>query len=320
MKEVEIMPSVIFLGTPKFGSVVLQGLIDAKYDIRAVVTQPDKKVGRKQVLHESSVKQTAKANNLPVYQPAKLSGSEEMAELIKINPDFIITAAYGQFLPTKFLNAAKIAPVNVHGSLLPKYRGGAPIQYSLINGDAETGVTIMQMVKKMDAGDIYAQKSIKIEPEDNSGTLFEKLSIIGRDLLLDTLPKFIDNTITQVPQDEEKVVFSPNISKDQEQIKTTMTASQANNLIRGLNPDPGAYLLFDNKRLKVWQAEVSPDKTDLPAGSLVSNKKRFALAFAGGSVLDLLEVQPNGKKRMNIKDFANGQGSRFKIGEKIIND
>ncbi|WP_209685829.1 methionyl-tRNA formyltransferase [Lactobacillus colini] len=314
------MPSVIFLGTPKFGSVVLQGLIDAKYDIRAVVTQPDKKVGRKQVLHESSVKQTAKANNLPVYQPAKLSGSEEMAELIKINPDFIITAAYGQFLPTKFLNAAKIAPVNVHGSLLPKYRGGAPIQYSLINGDAETGVTIMQMVKKMDAGDIYAQKSIKIEPEDNSGTLFEKLSIIGRDLLLDTLPKFIDNTITQVPQDEEKVVFSPNISKDQEQIKTTMTASQANNLIRGLNPDPGAYLLFDNKRLKVWQAEVSPDKTDLPAGSLVSNKKRFALAFAGGSVLDLLEVQPNGKKRMNIKDFANGQGSRFKIGEKIIND
>lgn len=314
------MPSIIFLGTPNFGSVVLQGLIDAGYDVKAVVTQPDKKVGRKQVLHESAVKQTAKANNLPVYQPAKLSGSEEMAELIAMNPDFIVTAAYGQFLPTKFLKAAKIAPVNVHGSLLPKYRGGAPIQYSLINGDNETGVTIMQMVKKMDAGDMYAQKAIKIEPEDNSGTLFDKLSIVGRDLLLETLPKFINGTITQIPQNEDEVVFSPNISKEQEQIKTTMTADQANNLVRGLNPDPGAYLLLDGKRLKVWKAKVSDEKTDLPIGSLVSNKKRFALAFADGTVLDLLEVQPNGKKKMNIKDFANGQGSRFKAGEKIIDD
>lgn len=314
------MPSIIFLGTPNFGSVVLQGLIDAGYDIKAVVTQPDKKVGRKQVLHESAVKQTAKANNLPVYQPAKLSGSEAMSELIEMNPDFIVTAAYGQFLPTKFLKAAKIAPVNVHGSLLPKYRGGAPIQYSLINGDSETGVTIMQMVKKMDAGDMYAQKAIKIEPEDNSGTLFDKLSIVGRDLLLETLPKFIDGTITQTPQNEDEVVFSPNISKEQEQIKTTMTADQANNLVRGLNPDPGAYLLLDGKRLKVWKAKVSDEKTDLPAGSLVSNKKRFALAFADGTVLDLLEVQPNGKKKMNIKDFANGQGSRFKVGDKIIDD
>ncbi|MBD5428969.1 methionyl-tRNA formyltransferase [Lactobacillus sp.] len=314
------MPSIIFLGTPNFGSVVLQGLIDAGYDIKAVVTQPDKKVGRKQVIHESAVKQTAKANNLPVYQPVKLSGSEEMAELVEMNPDFIVTAAYGQFLPTKFLNAAKIAPVNVHGSLLPKYRGGAPIQYSLINGDKETGVTIMQMVKKMDAGDLYAQQALEIAPEDNSGTLFNKLSIIGRDLLLETLPKFIDGTITQTPQNEAEVVFSPNISKEQEQIKTIMTATEANNLIRGLNPDPGAYVLLNDKRLKVWQAKVSDEKTDLPTGSLVSNKKRFAIALADGTVLDLLEVQPNGKKRMNIKDFANGQGSRFKVGEKIIDD
>lgn len=314
------MPSIIFLGTPKFGSVVLQGLIDAGYDIKAVVTQPDKKVGRKQVLHESAVKQTAKTNNLPVYQPIKLSGSEELDKLIEINPDFIVTAAYGQFLPTKFLKAAKIAPVNVHGSLLPKYRGGAPIQYSLINGDSKTGVTIMQMVKKMDAGDMYAQKAIKIEPDDNSGTLFDKLSIVGRDLLLETLPKFIDGTITQIPQNEAEVIFSPNIAKEQEQIQTTMTATQANNLVRGLNPDPGAYLLLDGKRLKVWKSKVSDEKTDFSAGSLVSNKKRFAVAFANGTVLDLVEVQPNGKKKMNIKDFANGQGSRFKVGEKIIDD
>ncbi|QNQ83878.1 methionyl-tRNA formyltransferase [Lactobacillus sp. PV037] len=314
------MPSIIFLGTPNFGSVVLEGLVQAGYDIKAVVTQPDKKVGRKQVLHESEVKQTAKAHNLPIYQPAKLSGSPELEELIALKPDFIVTAAYGQFLPTKFLNSAKIAPVNVHGSLLPKYRGGAPIQYSIINGDAETGVTIMEMVKKMDAGVMYAQESLPIEDEDTSGTMFAKLSILGRDLLLETLPKFLDGTLEQTPQDESKVVFSPNISKEQEQIKTTLTAQQANNLIRGLNPDPGAYLILDGKRMKVWKAKVSEETTDLPAGSLVSNKKRFALAFANGSVLDLLEVQPTGKKKMGIKDFVNGQGSHYEIGAKIIED
>lgn len=314
------MPSIIFLGTPNFGSVVLEGLIKAGYDIKAVVTQPDKKVGRKQILHESEVKQTAKAHNLPIYQPVKLSGSSELEELIALEPDFIVTAAYGQFLPTKFLKAAKIAPVNVHGSLLPKYRGGAPIQYSIINGDAETGITIMEMVKKMDAGVMYAQKALPIGEEDTSGTIFEKLSVLGRDLLLETLPKFLDGTVEQTPQDEAEVVFSPNISKEQEQIKTTLTAKQANNLIRGLNPDPGAFLLLGGKRMKIWKAKVSDEKTDLPAGSLVSNKKRFALAFANGSVLELLEVQPNGKKKMNIKDFVNGQGSHYEIGAKIVED
>lgn len=251
----------LFLGTPKFGSVVLQGLIDHGYDIKAVVTQPDKRVGRKQVVHQSAVKETALKNNLPVYQPAKLSGSKELEELMKINPDFIVTAAYGQFLPTKFLQSAKIAPVNVHGSLLPKYRGGAPIQYSLLNGDKETGITIMEMVKKMDAGDIFAQAALPIKKEDTSGTLFEKLSVVGRDLLLETLPKFIDGTVTRTAQDVDKVVFSPNISKEQEQIKLSMTATRANNLIRALNPDPGAYFMLDGKRFKVWKAKPLDEKT-----------------------------------------------------------
>ena len=314
------MTSVIFLGTPNFGSVVLEGLVKDSYDVKAVVTQPDKKVGRKQVVHASEVKQMAQKYDLPVYQPAKLSGSKELDELMEIKPDFIVTAAYGQFLPSKFLASAKIAPVNVHGSLLPKYRGGAPIQYSLLNGDSETGITSMEMGKKMDAGDIFAQKALKIEPEDNSGTLFEKLSILGRDLLLETLPKFLNNTVTRTSQDLDQVVFSPNISKKQEQIKLTMTASQANNLIRALNPDPGAYLMLEGKRFKVWKARVADEKTDLPAGSLVSNKKRFAISFADNSVLDLLEVQPMGKKRMNVKSYVNGQGSHFKVGEKIIDD
>ena len=237
------MTSVIFMGTPEFSVPVLEGLIENNYEIKAVVTQPDKKVGRKQKITKSPAKIAAEKHNLPVYQPAKLSGSEEMQKLIDMHADLIVTAAYGQFLPTKFLNSVKIAAVNVHGSLLPKYRGGAPIQYSLINGDKETGITIMEMVKKMDAGDIYAQEAIKIEPDDNAGTLFAKLAIVGRDLLLKTLPSIIDGTVKKTPQDPEKVVFSLNITKEQERITVDMTATEANNMIRALNPDPGAYMM-----------------------------------------------------------------------------
>lgn len=312
------MTSIIFMGTPDFSVPVLKGLVSEGYDVKAVVTQPDKKVGRKQKITKTPAKVAAEELEIPVFQPLKLSGSSEMDELIGMHADFIVTAAYGQFLPTKFLNSVKIAAVNVHGSLLPKYRGGAPIQYSLINGDKQTGVTIMEMVKKMDAGDMYAQKAIDIEKDDTAGSLFEKLSYVGRDLLLETLPKIEDGTVQKTAQNEAEVVFSPNIQKSQEQILTTMTAEEANNLLRGLNPDPGAYMLVDGKRFKVWKAEVAPDQTELEAGSVVENKGRFALSFADGTVLNLLEVQPAGKKRMDIKNFLNGQGSKFKVGEKIV--
>lgn len=312
------MTSVIFMGTPEFSVPVLEGLIEAGYEIRAVVTQPDKKVGRKQKIAKTPAKIAAEKHDLPVLQPVKLSGSEEMNKLIDMHADLIVTAAYGQFLPTKFLKSVNIAAVNVHGSLLPKYRGGAPIQYSLINGDKETGITIMEMVKKMDAGDIYAQEAIKIEPEDNAGTLFSKLSILGRDLLLKTLPSIIDGSVKKTPQDPDKVVFSPNITKEQERLSIDMTAEQANNMIRALNPDPGAYLMINGQRFKVWKAEVAGDSSSLEAGTVVANKGRFAISFADNTVLNLLEVQPSGKKRMNIKNFLNGQGSRFVTGEEIV--
>lgn len=314
------MTSVIFMGTPQFSVPVLEGLVKKGYQIKAVVTQPDKKVGRKQKITKTPAKIAAEKLGLRVLQPQKLSGSPELDELIAMHADFIVTAAYGQFLPTKFLKSVKIAAVNVHGSLLPKYRGGAPIQYALLNGDKQTGITIMEMVKKMDAGDIYAQKAIDIDPQDNAGTLFEKLSYLGRDLLLETLPKIIAGTASKTPQDTSKVVFSPNISRSQERITKQMTAAQANNLVRALNPDPGAYLLVKGKRLKVWQAEVAKDKTKLPAGFLVTNQKRFALSFAQGTVLNLLLVQPAGKKRMAIKNYLNGQGKKFTPGEEIVDD
>lgn len=314
------MTSIIFMGTPDFSVPVLKGLVEKGYEVKAVVTQPDKKVGRKQKITKTPAKIAAEELNIPVYQPVKLSGSSELDELIAMNADFIVTAAYGQFLPTKFLNSAKIAAVNVHGSLLPKYRGGAPIQYSLINGDKETGITIMEMVKKMDAGDIYAQKAIEIEPDDTAGSLFEKLSYLGRDLLLETLPKISDGRVQKVTQNEEEVVFSPNITKNQERITSKMTAQEANNLLRGLNPDPGAYMMVNGKRFKVWKAEVADESTDLEAGSLVENKGRFAISFANNTVLNLLEVQPAGKKKMPIQSFLNGQASKFTVGEKIIDD
>ncbi len=314
------MNSVIFLGTPQFGATVLEGLIKAGYHILAVVTQPDKKVGRKQKVVHSPVKEVALANDLPLYQPVRLSKSAELDELLQLDADFIITAAFGQFLPTKFLKSAKIAAVNVHGSLLPKYRGGAPIQYAVRNGDAETGVTIMEMVKEMDAGDMYAQASLPIRPDETSGEVFEELAPLGRDLLLETLPKIASGEIVKKPQDPSQVVFSPTISKAEERISLKLTAKEAKDLIRALNPDPGAYLVIKGQRLKVWKAEVADDNTSLPAGHLLTNQDRFAISFAGNTVLNLLEVQPNGKKAMAIKDFLNGQGKKFAAGEKIVDE
>lgn len=314
------MTSVIFMGTPDFAVPILEGLVAKGYEIKAVVTQPDKKVGRKQKITKTPAKIAAEKLQLPVFQPLKLAKSEELEKLIAMHADLIITAAYGQFLPSRFLQSVKIAAVNVHGSLLPKYRGGAPIQYALLNGDEETGITIMEMVKKMDAGDIYAQEAIKITATDTTGSLFAKLAVVGRDLLLKTLPQIIAGTLEKKPQAEERVVFSPNISKAQEQIKLTMTARQASNLVRALNPDPGAYLLLAGQRLKVWQAEASSVKTALAPGMLVANQDCFALSFAQNTVLKLLEVQPAGKKRMPISSFLHGQGSKFSVGEKIVDE
>ncbi|KRL63974.1 methionyl-tRNA formyltransferase [Lactobacillus psittaci] len=314
------MTSIIFLGTPNFGATVLKGLIDSDYEIKAVVTQPDKKVGRKQKITASPVKELALANNLNVFQPEKLSKSDDLTTLMDLNADLIVTAAYGQFLPTKFLNSAKIAAVNVHGSLLPKYRGGAPIQYALLNGDQETGITIMEMVKEMDAGDMFAQEKLTIDPEDTAGTLFEKMAKLGSELLLKTLPKIIAGECQKLPQDSSKAVFSPTISKAQAQIKTEMTASQARNLVRALNPDPGAFFMLNGERIKVWKAEIGQDHTSLEPGCLVDKKKRFAVSLADSTVLNLTEIQPMGKKRMSGAAYMNGKGASLPLGDKIIDD
>lgn len=313
------MTSIVFMGTPQFSVPILEALVAHDYQVLAVVTQPDRKVGRKQVLQQTPVKEAAVRLNLTVFQPEKLSGSQELADVMALQPDLIVTVAYGQFLPTKLLEAAKIAAINVHGSLLPKYRGGAPIQYAVLNGDSEIGITIMHMAKKMDAGDMIEQASIPIEASDDTGTLFDKLSYVGRDLLLKTLPSIIDQTAPRTPQDEAQVTFAYNITKEQEQLDIEQPATQLVNQIRALRPQPGAWLPINGQRTKLWQATVAETTTDQPAGVIVAiNKKDFELAAGNGSVLKITEIQPAGKAKMPVQSFLNGVGKQLAVGQQVV--
>ena len=296
------MTKLIFMGTPDFSATVLKGLLaDSRYEILAVVTQPDRKVGRKKEIRMTPVKQVALEHQLPVLQPEKLSGSPEMETLLSLDADGIVTAAFGQFA------------VNVHAALLPKYRGGAPIHYALINGDEEAGVTIMEMVKEMDAGDMIATRSLPILDEDNVGTLFEKLSVLGRDLLLDTLPAYLAGEIKPSPQDPSLVTFSPNILPEEEVLDWTKTNRQVFNQIRGMNPWPVAHTLLNGQRFKVYEAELCEGNGN--PGEVIALTKKELLVAAGEGALSLKVVQPAGKPKMSITDFLNGAGRQLKVGD-----
>lgn len=309
------MTNIIFMGTPDFSATVLEGLLaDKAYNILAVVTQPDRAVGRKKEIKMTPVKEVALAHNLPVYQPEKLSGSEEMAELMTLGADGIVTAAFGQFLPTKLLDSVDFA-VNVHASLLPKYRGGAPIHYAIINGDKEAGVTIMEMVKEMDAGDMIAKDATSITDEDNVGTMFDKLAILGRDLLLRTLPDYIADNITPEPQDSSQATFSPNITPEEERIDWHRPARDVFNHIRGLNPWPVAHTLLDGKRFKIYEASIAQGQGK-PGEIIEKGKKSLVVATSDGAIA-LKTVQPAGKPRMSIVDFLNGVGRKLEVGDVI---
>ena len=309
------MTKLIFMGTPDFAATVLEGLLDdANYDVLAVVTQPDRAVGRKKEIKMTPVKEVALAHNLPVYQPEKMSGSDEMAELMTLGADGIVTAAFGQFLPIKLLDSVDFA-VNVHASLLPKYRGGAPIHYAIINGDKEAGVTIMEMVKKMDAGDMIAKASTPITDEDNVGTMFEKLAVIGRDLLLKTLPDYIAGNIKPELQDESKATFSPNITSEEERIDWNKSAREVFNHIRGLYPWPVAHTLLDGKRFKIYEASLAEGQGQ--PGQIIEKGKKTLVVATGDGAISLKTVQPAGKPRMSVVDFLNGVGRKLEVGDLI---
>lgn len=306
------------MGTPAFSVPILEGLLEEGYEVVAVVTQPDRPVGRKKIITPTPVKEAAVKHGLLVLQPEKISGSEEMEKIIALQPDVIITAAFGQFLPEKLLQAPVHGAINVHASLLPKYRGGAPVHYSIINGEKETGVTIMEMIKKMDAGGIYAQESLPITKQDDVGTMFEKLSALGKQLLLKTLPDILNGNLSPRPQDESKVTFSPNITREQEAIDWNKTAEEIDNQVRGMRPWPIAFTTYEQTRWKLLNVEALAEKTTAVPGTIIKkDKKNLWIACGKQTVLAIKELQPAGKGKQAINEFLNGSGQQVMIGQQV---
>lgn len=311
------MTKIAFMGTPEFSVGVLTMLYEEGYDILAVVTQPDRPVGRKRVLTPPPVKVEAMRLGLPVIQPEKLKGSEELQEILALDPDLIVTAAFGQILPTELLDAPRLGCINVHASLLPKYRGGAPIHQAIMDGEKETGVTIMYMAEKLDAGNIISQIVTPIDETDDTGTMFTKLSIDGTALLKETLPSIIEGTNESIVQDEAQVTFARNISREQERIDWTKSAVSIYNQVRGLHPWPVAYTKFAGDQVKVWWAQVEDQLSDAAPGEIIGLEKDRIIVQTGEGALAITDLQPAGKKRMTAIVFLNGIGAKWQVGDKF---
>ena len=245
---------IVFMGTPDFAVNVLQGLID-NYDVVGVVSQPDKRIGRHQVLTNTPVKELALKYDIPVFQPVKIR--EDYEDILNLNPDLIVTCAYGQIIPKAILDYPRLGCINVHASLLPKLRGGAPIHKSIIDDYGTTGVTIMYMDVKMDSGDIISQRETKIEETDNLESLHDRLSLMGRELLLDVMPSIIDGTNNRIVQNSDEVTYAWNIKREEEHIDFNKTKREIFNLIRGLSPIPGANFILDDQEFKVYSSIIS---------------------------------------------------------------
>ncbi|MFC4387351.1 methionyl-tRNA formyltransferase [Gracilibacillus marinus] len=311
------MKKIVFMGTPDFAVPVLESLIrNEEYHIELVVTQPDRPKGRKRILTPPPVKVIAENHNIPVFQPEKIKN--DFDPIKRIEPDLIVTAAFGQLLPKPLLDIPKYGCINVHASLLPKLRGGAPIHYSLLEGHEKTGITIMYMAEKLDAGDIISQKEVVIEENDNVETLHNKLSKIGADLLIQTLPSLFTSNITPFKQNEQEATFAPNISREQEVIDWSRNQRDIFNHIRGLCPWPVAYTKWNNHTVKIWQACISNNTDNGDPGEVLSiSEDAIIVATGDGKAIEITELQPAGKKKMHVADFVRGIGSKMQVGEKL---
>jgi methionyl-tRNA formyltransferase len=306
------MKRIVFMGTPDFSVPILEQLVKDGYDIPLVVTQPDRPKGRKKVLTPPPVKVAAERLGLSVFQPEKIK--TDYTPVLEAKPDLIVTAAFGQIVPNVLLEAPDYGCINVHASLLPEYRGGAPIHQAIIDGKTETGVTIMYMVEELDAGDILTQQSIPIEQDDHVGSLFNKLSEVGRDLLQRTLPKLFNGELTPIKQDEKKVTYARNITRDQERIDWTKTNKEIYNHVRGMHPFPVASTVLDDKNVKLWWVEINPTQTSQAPGTITAVESDGVIVQTGDGSVKLTDIQLAGKKRMPIKDLLNGQHP-FKVGK-----
>ena len=302
--EINRDPKIVFMGTPAFSVPVLEALIK-NYKVKAVVTQPDKIVGRDNHIAKPPIKVLAEANNIVVLQPKSIK--EQYNEVIELEPDLIVTCAYGQILPVELLEAPKYGCINVHASLLPKLRGGAPIHRAIMEGYTETGVTIMYMAPGMDDGDIITQDRVEITNEDTASSLHDKLSKLGSELLIQTIPSIFAGTNVRTKQTESEVTYAPIIKPEDEKIDFSATSREIYNKIRGLNSFPGAYTLLDGKRLKIWSSIVLDEYyTQKLDGEIVEVNKDGIVVKTGNSTLLITELQPEGKGRMRAADFING--------------
>ncbi len=299
---------VCFMGSMEFAVPILEAL-NNKYDVVLVVTQPDKPVGRKRILTPTKVKEKALELGIEVFQPINIKN--DYKKIIDLDLDFIIVAAYGQMIPEIVLQHAKNQAINVHASLLPKYRGGSPMHRAIQYGDSKTGVTIMFMANKMDSGDILSQKAIPISENDNVKTLEKKLSEIGSDLLIETLDKI--DQIIPVKQDVNKVTFAYNIKPEEEKISFELPAIDIRNHVRGFNPWPLTYCVIDGLKLKLYEVEAVKDNLNKNIGEVVKINKNGVYIQTLNGLIILKEVQLQGKKRMKINDFMNGIGKALLI-------
>lgn len=302
----------VFMGTPSFAEPILKELID-KLNVVMVVSQPDREKDRKGNIIYSPCKKLALENNIEVFQPLKIK--EDYQKILDVNPDIIITAAYGQIIPSVILDFPKYGCINVHGSLLPKLRGGAPIHHAIINGDKEAGVTIMYMDKKMDSGDIISQRSVEVDDNIILDDLYSNLSIVGRDLLIETLPSIINGTNDRIKQNEKDVTFGYNITKEEEKIDFNNCVCDVHNKIRGLSSIPGAYAIINNKRMKIYLSEKTDIKSNSRPGTIENISSDGIFVSTNDYLIKLLNVKLEGKKRCDVKDFVNGIKKEDYIGE-----
>ncbi|PMC38679.1 methionyl-tRNA formyltransferase [Bacillus sp. UMB0899] len=308
------MTKIVFMGTPDFSVPILRSLIEEGYNIVGVVTQPDRPKGRKKILTPPPVKVEAEKHNLKVLQPEKIR--HEVEDVLALDPDLIITAAFGQILPKELLEAPKHGCINVHASLLPELRGGAPIHYSILQGKTKTGITIMYMAEKLDAGDILTQIEVEINERDTVGTLHDKLSAAGVKLLSETVPPLLEGTITPEKQDETKATFASNIKREQEHIDWSKTGEEIYNQIRGLNPWPVAFTTYHNQLIKIWWGEKLQSNQDTLPGTIIGFDEDGIIVSTGNqTAIKITELQPSGKKKMTGEEFL--RGTTMNVGERL---
>ena len=307
---------IVFMGTPDYAATALEAIITAGYEVTGVVCQPDKPKGRSGALAACPVKECALKYGLPVFQPERIKRAEAVEELKKFPADVFVVAAFGQILSEEILTMPKYGCINIHASLLPKYRGAAPIQWCIVDGEQETGVTIMQMDAGIDTGDILFTRTVPITKEETGGSLFDKLSRAGAELIVEALPKIEAGDFTPQKQDEAQSNYARMLKKEDGEISWRSTAEEIERLVRGMNPWPSAYTFYNGKQLKIWKAEALAESTnDLQPGTISGIGKVGFDIVCGNGILRVLEAQMEGKKRMSAVDFLNGR--MLAVGDRL---